>query len=31
MLFRSIVALNPALPSWQLLVLVILLAMLGTS
>jgi hypothetical protein len=30
-LFRPIVALNPALPSWKMLVFVSLLAMLGTS
>jgi hypothetical protein len=31
LLFRSIVALNPALPSWRMLVLTFLLTMLGTS
>jgi hypothetical protein len=29
--FRSIVVLNPAFPSWKMLVFVILLTMLGTS
>jgi hypothetical protein len=31
LLLRSIVASNPALPSWKMLVFVFLLAMLGTS
>jgi hypothetical protein len=30
-LFRSIVALNLALPTWKMLVFVFLLAMLGTA
>jgi hypothetical protein len=30
-LFRSVVALNPALPSWKIIVFVFLHAMLGSS